>query len=337
MFFLLTQVFKDRKNIKYFFIAYLIPLAGVVIYTVIRHASYAFGKQAGHWVMEPFFKDHTSYGAVLALFFPVILGLVLQKKSSLLVRVSYAILFAIISLGLVLSLTRAAWLSVAIAGAVFVFLQFRVKLRTLLVSTVLIFGFLWVAQDEIIMTLSNNDQDSSANLSKHVESMTNISTDASNLERLNRWNCALAMFEERPWMGWGPGTYQFVYAPFQRANDLTIISTNNADGGNAHSDYLGPLSEQGVLGPINYLALILVISFLAFRLYYTIEDKELQIYIAVTYLGLFTYFVHGVLNNYLDTDKMSVPFWGFIAVLVSIDLYHKKSVDNNQIEVTNEV
>ena len=34
--------------------------------------------------------------------------------------------------------------------------------------------------------------------------------------------------------------------PFQDASDLTIISTNFGDGGNAHSEYLGPLSEQGI-------------------------------------------------------------------------------------------
>jgi len=38
------------------------------------------------------------------------------------------------------------------------------------------------------------------------------------------------------------------------------------------------------------------------------------------FLGLITYFVHGVLNNYLDTDKASAPFWGFLALLVVLDL-----------------
>ena len=42
-------------------------------------------------------------------------------------------------------------------------------------------------------------------------------------------------------------------------------------------------------------------------------------------LALTTYFTHGILNNYLDTDKASVPFWGFIAILVAIDVYHSKS------------
>ena len=42
------------------------------------------------------------------------------------------------------------------------------------------------------------------------------------------------------------------------------------------------------------------------------------------YLGLLTYFIHGVLNNYLDTDKASAPFWGFLAMLVD-DIGLKKT------------
>jgi hypothetical protein len=39
-------------------------------------------------------------------------------------------------------------------------------------------------------------------------------------------------------------------------------------------------------------------------------------------LGLITYFTHGFLNNFLDTDKLSVPFWGFVAIIVALDVYH---------------
>jgi hypothetical protein len=42
-------------------------------------------------------------------------------------------------------------------------------------------------------------------------------------------------------------------------------------------------------------------------------------------LSLVTYFTHGVLNNYMDTDKASVPIWSFIAIIVVIDVYSKKT------------
>ena len=83
---------------------------------------------------------------------------------------------------------------------------------------------------------------------------TNISTDASNLERINRWQAAIRMYEDHPVLGFGPGTYQFEYAPYQMSQEKTAISTNAGDRGNAHSEYIGPLSEEGLPG------MLLVIS-----------------------------------------------------------------------------
>jgi hypothetical protein len=42
-------------------------------------------------------------------------------------------------------------------------------------------------------------------------------------------------------------------------------------------------------------------------------------------LGLITYYVHGILNNFLDTDKASAPFWGFTAIIVALNIYSKKA------------
>lgn len=47
-------------------------------------------------------------------------------------------------------------------------------------------------------------------------------------------------------------------------------------------------------------------------------------------LGLITYYVHGLMNNFLDTDKASVPFWGFTAMLVAMDLYHSGGKEEEQ-------
>lgn len=323
-YFILAHIFQRTFNIRAFLMAYLFPLFGVIIYTVIRHAGYGFEKDAGHWVMEPFYKDHTSYGAVLAMFVPALAGLLMLRKMSNLLRALLWLGMIILLLGTVLSYTRAAWVSLVVAAGVLVAMLLRIRFRTLIMVALGAGAFLWFAQDELVMSLERNKQDSSDDLREHVESISNVSSDASNLERINRWNCAFELFKERPVFGWGPGTYQFVYAPFQRSSDLTIISTNNADGGNAHSEYLGPLSEQGLPGMLIMIALVLVVSVRSFRLFYRLEEHELKVLTMSVWLGLVTYFVHGVLNNYLDTDKASAPFWGFIAVIVAIDLFHGK-------------
>jgi O-antigen ligase len=115
-----------------------------------------------------------------------------------------------------------------------------------------------------------------------------------------------------------------VYAPFQKSDLKTSISTNNADGGNAHSEYLGPLAEQGVPGALFMLLLCWWASTVGFRLWRKMKNVDERNLAVSVYLGLMTYFIHGVLNNYLDTDKASAPFWGFLALLVVLDIELKQ-------------
>ena len=181
------------------------------------------------------------------------------------------------------------------------------------------------------MELEKNREESSTNFSSHLQSITNITTDASNIERFNRWNCAVKMFKERPILGWGPGTYAFLYAPYQVSNEKTIISTNFGDGGNAHSEILGPLAEQGLIGSISYLLIVLLVCYYSSVFISKCKNRNTKLLAMGLFLGLIAYWVHGFLNNFLDTDKASVSYWGFIAALVALQVYYK---ENNKEEFT---
>ena len=320
----------DRSHARFLGLL-LVPLSVVILYTMIRHAGYGFEKAAGHWVMKPFFKDHTSYGAVLAMMIPPSLAMAWRSQQSSLSRVLWAMGVGWLMLGTVFSFTRAAWVSLAVAGVLWVLMALGARFKTLLATGLVGLMVVGLSWDALVIQLERNKQDSSDDLAQHVESISNVSSDASNLERLNRWSCAWAMFQERPLWGWGPGTYQFEYAPFQTSDLRTVISTNNADLGNAHSEYLGPLAEQGVLGLAGVLALLLATCHLGFKLQRTLHDPEKKRLAMGLFLGLITYFVHGVLNNYLDTDKASAPFWGFLALLVVLDLGAKGDQERPQL------
>ena len=149
------------------------------------------------------------------------------------------------------------------------------------------------------------------------------------MERINRWKCAIDMFLEKPVFGWGPGTYQFQYAPFQLNKDKTIISSNQGDMGNAHSEYLGPLSESGFLGLVFFLLLVCIVVIRAINLYYKTEDKIIKIWVLSSIAALMSYFIHGIFNNFLDTDKASVVLWIVISILVSFDMSHNQKSLNN--------
>ncbi|NTW25738.1 MAG: O-antigen ligase family protein [Lentimicrobium sp.] len=322
-YFLGIALFKDARNITRFNWLYVFSLVVVVIYTTIHHAEYGFAEKQGHWVMKPFYNDHTAYGGILAFFLPVFIGYALSKLRSRTYRL-YAMMVSVILLGaLYLSFSRAAWVSLAVALVVMFLIVYKIKFRWILSAIVVLISSFYLFQDQILYSLEKNKQDSSANFIEHVQSIYNISSDASNLERINRWQSAFRMFDERPVFGWGPGTYQFIYAPFQRSKERTIISTNAGDLGNAHSEYIGPLSEQGIPGLLSVLSLIVVVLVTGIKVYRKAQNNEVKLFSLVTLLALVTYFVHGLLNNFLDTDKASVPFWGFFAIIVAMDLYHK--------------
>lgn len=321
VYFLGTQLFKEKKNIKRFIWLYLSSLCIVIIYTITQHAQNGWTQKAAHWVMTPFYNDHTAYAAVLALFIPPVIHLWRDHTNSFKERTLSGLAVILLFTAIILSYTRAAWLSLVVVFALFFVYRFRIKFYTVLtVSLGLLIVFLSMRTD-IMMKLEKNRQDSATDFNKHIQSISNISTDASNLERINRWNCAIRMWKLRPFWGWGPGTYQFNYAPFQKASEMTIISTNAGDMGNAHSEFIGPLSEQGVLGMAAMIILVVVVIYRATIIYSKSKNRSTQRLTLALLLGLITYFIHGTLNNFLDTDKLAVPFWAFISMIVALDIY----------------
>ncbi|NOU45815.1 MAG: hypothetical protein HOO86_01990 [Bacteroidales bacterium] len=328
-FFVAALVFKKLANIHWFIWLYISSLLIVIGYTIVRHAGFGFSDESAHWVMSPLYNDHTAYGAALAMYLILAIGYLFYPGLKLGKRLMVLVITGILILAIVLSLSRAAWISFAAALLVLAIVILKIKLRWVVLSFLTLLFIFITFQNEIIDLLEKNKQDSSTDLVEHVQSISNISSDASNLERINRWQAAFRLFDERPIFGWGPGTYQFVYGPLQRSKEKTIISTNSGDKGNAHSEYIGPLSEMGLPGMLIVLFLVGTLIYTGINTYKRAKTKEVKVITMTTTLALISYFVHGLLNNFLDTDKLSIPVWGCAAILVVMDLYFadKESLD----------
>ncbi len=336
-FFVAALVFKKLKNIHWFIWLYISSLIIVIGYTIVRHAGFGFSDDSAHWVMSPLYNDHTAYGAALAMYLILVVGYMFYPGLKPTKRLTIFIVSGILILAIILSLSRAAWISIAAALGVLAIVIFRIKLRWIILTVAsLIFVFI-TFQHEIIDLLEKNKQDSSTDLVEHVQSISNISSDASNLERINRWQAAFRLFDERPILGWGPGTYQFVYGPLQRSKEKTIISTNSGDRGNAHSEYIGPLSEMGFPGMIIVFFLVGTMIYTGIKTFNRARTNEVKVITMATTLALVSYFVHGLLNNFLDTDKLSIPVWGCAAILVVMDLYYADKESLKPVNQPNEI
>lgn len=335
-----TRLFQDTKEIGRFFICYFAGLLFAIIYAVGRHASFSFSTFTAADMPKPIFADHTLYGAVLAFVLPYSMYLFINKvqltnpysptsiiankvhfinqKPSASCSLYRGIWLLLLSFAIITAASRAAWIGLIVAAFIALVLYYQLRFRWLLTSILIVSFTLYTYHNPIIDLLRHNKAQSnnpSGNFSEHFLSVTNIESDVSNQERINRWVAAYDMFKERSFTGFGTGTYHFLYAPYQRFYFLTQISTRNADRGGAHSEYLTILSEQGLFGFLAFVFLILTVIREGFHLIYQTKDKKAKYLYTSLMLGLFTYWIHGLFNTFLDQIELVSLVWVAIAVI----------------------
>ena len=325
-YFLATQLFRKERNMRTYVWLFVIALTGVIIYTLINHSQYGLDNQMmAHKASAPFYKDHTSYGATLGFILPLLVALFLFiRRGDMNIRFLMVLLMILFLFATVVSYTRATWISILASAGVWALIKLKVRWEFVLAGAVVLIAFFFSIRTELMLKLEQNRVESSGELSEHVQSISNITTDQSNLERINRWSCAYRMWKDKPIFGFGPGTYQFEYGPYQRSYEKTRISTDFGTRGNAHSEYLGPLSESGIFGLLSILLVIGTTFYTGIRVYMRSKKASIRIMALAVLTGLSSYYLHGILNNFLDTDKISALFWGYSAMLVAMDVYHRE-------------
>lgn len=335
-YFMMLLLFKDSKKILGFVACYGLALSIIIVISTVKYALKGFDHAYANYIMTPFYNDHTAYGAAIGMFFPISFYFLFAKKTlydNVWLRVLFGFVCACLLTGFILCYARATWLSLFVAFGVLALVKLKVSKKFIVTASivgVILFALTWsVIKDR----MSQNSQDSSGNIVEHIQSISNISTDASNTERINRWACALSMAKERPIFGFGFGTYQFEYGKFQKSKDLTIISTNEGTVGSVHSEYLGPLCETGIFGLITILMIFGYTIYTGIRAYYKIKDKNKANLILFLTISLITYYIHGIMNNFLETDKLAIPFWAMTAMIVALDTYsEKENITTNNIK-----
>jgi putative inorganic carbon (hco3(-)) transporter len=342
---------KDMPTARRALWLYVLGMLAVALFSFAAQVEGGLDRASAGFTSHPFFADHTIYGA--ALVFALIIAATgayaefrqptAQGKSYLMAVVALVMLCS-----LYLSFSRAAWLSVfAVALFVPVMIAFRRAPRTtgVLVAALLILGVM--QGDRLAEGFTKSTTNSSAYRSgayASLVSMANLSTDPSNLERLNRRSCAWRMFQDRPAAGFGPGTYQFRYPSYQRPEEMGILSVRDPtafrlayeilvgdrkvmfrpsalavqhSGGSAHSEYFLAISETGVIGGIALLAFIVVIAAIGYR---ALRRDPRDHILLMAVLCMVAYGVHASVNNFLDDCKIAYPFWAMLALLTRRDV-----------------
>jgi putative inorganic carbon (hco3(-)) transporter len=306
-FILFRKYFKETA----FSVYYIFPLSIVVIFIMIHHASFEFSKDASGFVTKPFFQDHTIYSAALAFMLP--LAFYNSRKFIGWNRTVYFFVFLLFAVAIYVAGSRAAWLSVVLSLCLVILLVFRMHPGIIGSGFLIMIALLYVYNDDVLFMMKANRNDSNARfagIEEQTKSLTNITNDQSNAERINRWKCAWRMFNTKPLTGFGPGTYQFMYFPIQREKDMTRISVTSpynieeGKGGTAHNEFLLVLSESGIFTGAFFIAMVVIVFAIGMMDYYNTHD----FFTLMMLMAFSSFVVHSFFNNFLDTDKTAALF-----------------------------
>lgn len=324
VFFVLMMRVSERQPCLFprMMLFYGMGLLVVMLWGIFQYWKYGWNPIVMRGVFYPFYNDHTIFGASAALLAAFFLGRTWSATNRKTKIVYFVTGFALI-VAVLFSTSRAAFLSLLFFFFIMLLLRWQLRPRHIVgLLTLAIIGGLFLYQplanrlQKVEATSSNHD----AGMLERTRSAANISTDVSNVERMNRWVSAWRMFKEKPLTGFGPGTYQFKYIPYQDpalANRLTVTDPYNVpegSGGTAHNEYLLAMSEMGIMGLLGWLVLAGRWIFVAFNTRKTHPHRK---EIVVAFAALSTYFFHGMFNNFLSTDKFAFLFWGTAAWMIA--------------------
>jgi len=319
-FFLTFHFIKGHIEIEKIIKLLTVFLGIAVMIVLVRHSMEGFTFDTSHQVVRPIFRNHVSYSAILVVVLPYIWALYANSDNNRIKKILLGVL-GLFLVGTYFSYTRAAQLSIPIAiGAYFIFkFKFgKIALTSSLIIAILVSAFL--VNDNKYLDYTPDFEKTVAhtkfdNLLEATYKMEDIST----MERVYRWVAAMQMVEDKPMLGFGPGSFYFHYKKYTINSFETYVSDNPEKSG-IHNYYLMTLVEQGIIGLIIFLGLIISIIIYGERLYHKLTDTKQKNYIIAATISTVVICALLIINDLIEVDKVGPFFFLNASLIVLFDL-----------------
>jgi O-antigen ligase len=107
--------------------------------------------------------------------------------------------------------------------------------------------------------------------------------------RLRIWPDTLAMIQQRPWLGWGAGSYQWVFPQFRTISEQMLFNY-------AHNEYLHFAADYGLVGLFLFALVVIVACARLFGAYLKV-DRDRDAYLVAGLFGcLAATFAHAMFD-----------------------------------------
>ncbi|HEX4427593.1 MAG TPA: O-antigen ligase family protein [Terriglobales bacterium] len=252
----------------------------------------------GGWIYGPY-VNHNHYAGLMEMLLPIPLVFVFTRYGSSWRKAMAALAAAFMASTIFLSGSRGGMLALAVQITIFVAILLLQKKAGRMVLTFGVFlalaiGLLaWLGGGELVERIA----------SIHSEARMELS----GAMRVNIDRDALRMFEHKPVLGWGLGTFAEVYPEFRSFYTNFFVDK-------AHNDYLQLLVEMGTLGFATMLWFLITVYYRATKKLknWTVDTNGALSLAAI--LGITGILVHGFLDFNLQIPANAALFYVLCAL-----------------------
>ena len=297
---------------------------GVLVgYVLVRQFLLGISYQLSYSIAEPFLHHgHTNLTVMLE---PLVLMLNLAllhktRTQGFRVRVLTSVLLTAVLMVVAFSYSRASYASLLVQALLLLgYAGWGVGRRLLLPWAVC--GLLILAAWQVLEKVHPQaSRPSDPQLLHELSSVGDFSpANESNAERKSRWLFSLALFQQRPVAGVGPGTFADRYLDFVRSSPSHPTYYTTLRRMNAHNLYIGWLVEAGALGLATGLALLGHVGWRLLRRGWRWPAPLGQVGFTVFFLS---FALHSLTQDFWQEPRVVVLFWLGLGLLRHYERNH---------------
>lgn len=309
-------VFSDPRNIKIAGLVLIISMFIIVLVVLIRHGFNGFQFANINKALQPFFRNHVNYSAMLVCLIPISIAAWKLLPSSY--KVLMLVVIVIFFIALFFSYSRGAWLALPI-GIAAAWLASKKKLFLAYIITLLMVASVlgWLINEDRYLRFAPEYRTTifHEDFREHWVATYQLK-DVSTAERFYRWVAGVRMVNDKCITGFGPNCFYEEYKPYAVPAFKTWVSRND-DHSTVHNYFLLTAIEQGIPGLLLLICLFGAMIWFAEKNYHNAANDDERV-IALTAASIISILLLlNFLSDLIETDKAGSIFFLCIAVLVT--------------------
>lgn len=303
-------IIRSQKAITKMGLCLLLPMLFVVVQALIRHSFYAFSFEGIKKMLDPFFRNHVNYSAMLVCLLAVLWCVKkltpIENKNIRWINIGLLIGLT----GLLFSYSRGAWAALifGVLGGIIIHKKWMIKALMALVVFIAV-SITWLSSNNNYLRFVPDFQHTifHTEFKEHLQATITLK-DVSNAERFYRWVAAANMIAANPVTGVGPNNFYTTYKPYA-ANIFKTWVSNNPDHSSVHNYFLLTALEQGIAGVLLFAALFFGMLLHTQKLYHQLQNEFYRMIALTTGIILVIIATVNFLSDLIETDKIGSLFW----------------------------